>query len=107
VDGYRQGAFGRSLPDHVLIEMADDIARGRNVVEKLLGGTAPLRFLIQDRLAEFDTFTADVDIARPFHQWADVAIAFATEGTEGILLGRAGVASATWYNILTLRHNDS
>ena len=72
----------------------DDLARRGDAREQLLAGAAALAFLVEDRLAQLDALAADVDVARPFDQRADVAIALATERTEGVLLGGAAAACA-------------
>ena len=51
----------------------------------LVPAAAPL--LLEDRLAEVDALAADVNVAGPFDQRADVAIALATERTKGVFLG--------------------
>ncbi len=62
--------------------------------EQLLAGAAAAAFLFEDRLAQVDALAADVDVAGPFDQRSDVAIALATEGTEGVFLGGAGSAAS-------------
>ena len=88
VDGDREHPLGVLLADHVLIEVADDLSGRRNGSEELLARAAPPLLLIQDRLAEVDALAADVDVARSLDQRAHVAVALATERTEGVLLGR-------------------
>ena len=71
------------------------ISRGVGTLgEELLARAAALAFLVEDRLAQLDALAADVDVARSFDQRADVAIALATERTEGVLLRRAAAASS-------------
>ena len=71
------------------------ISRGDgNAGEELLAGAAAAAFLVEDRLAQLDALAADVNVARSFDQRADVAIALATERTEGVLLGGAASAAA-------------
>jgi len=60
-----QDFLGCFLTDHVLVELSDDLTGGGNVVEELLGGTLTPLFLIEDRLAQVDTFPADVNVAGP------------------------------------------
>jgi hypothetical protein len=57
-----------------------------DTLKSCLARAAALAFLIEDRLAELDALAADVDVARSFDERADVAIALATERTEGVLL---------------------
>ena len=99
VHGDRQDLLGPLLADHVGVELLLDLARGRDVGEERLGDAPPPPLLVEDRLAELDAIAADVDVARSFHQRADVAVALAAERAIGILLGaargsRAHVATA-------------
>ncbi len=95
VNGDRQDTFGRTLSNHIVIEVFDDLARGRDLIKQLFAGTTAAFFLFQDRLAQLDAFRADVNVAGPFDQWADIAVALSTERTEGILLVRRAAASGT------------
>ena len=105
VHGDCQSAFGGHLTDHILIEVFNDIARGRNFVEKLLGSWASTLLLIQNGLAEFDALTTDVYVAWSFYERTYIAIAFSAERTKCVLLGgttAAGTAvSAASHDILT------
>jgi hypothetical protein len=87
--------------------MVDNVARRWNLVEEFLRRPSTLGFLIENRLAKLDAFTTNVDVARPLDEGTDIAIALPTERAKGIFLGRSGITSTTWHNILTLRHNDS
>ncbi len=42
-------------------------------------------FLVENRLAQFDAFAADIDIVGSFHQGTNFAITFAAKGAAGIL----------------------
>src|SRR5262249_15961997 len=86
--------LGSFLADHVKVELFLDLARRRNVGEKCLGHASPLPLLVEDLLAQLDTIAADVHVARPLHQGADIAIALAAEGAISILLWAARVARA-------------
>jgi hypothetical protein len=90
-----------------LIEMIHDVPRCRNLIEELLGRPATLGFLIENRLAKLDAFTTNIDVARTLYEGPDIAVALSTERAKRIFLGRSGITSTTWHNILTLRHNDS
>ena len=99
VHGHRQNLLGPLLADHVGVELLLDFARGRDVGEERLGNAAPLPLLVEDLLAKLDAIAADVNVARAFHQGADIAIALAAERAKGVLLGaargsRAHVATA-------------
>ena len=94
VHGDGQHALGRFLADHVFVELGDDLARRGDAGEELLARAAALALLVENRLAELDALAADVDVARSFDQRSDVAIALATERTEGVLLGGAAAACA-------------
>src|SRR5205085_5853023 len=94
VNGDGQNPLAVLLPDDVLIELRDDLAGRGNAGEERLSGAAAALFLFQDRLAQVDTLAADVNVAGPFDERANVAVALATERTEGVLLGSAGAASA-------------
>ena len=96
VHGDGQRLFGSLLPHNVLIHLRDDFARCRDLVEQLFRGTAPPFLLLEDRLAEIDALTTNVDVTRPFDQRADVAVALATERAERVLLcGAAASPTAT------------
>ena len=81
------------------------ISRGVGISrEELLARAAAALFLVEDRLAEVDALAADVDVAGPFDQRADVAIALAAERTEGVLLGGSTTTTAaclltTWHRL--------
>ena len=74
--------------------MGDNLAWCGNRRKELLARTTTAFFLIQNRLAQFNALTADVDIARSFNQWPHIPVAFATEGTEGIFFGRSTSTTA-------------
>ncbi len=84
VHGHRQHLLGAVLADDVLIELVLDRARRGDIRDHALGHVSAAFFLIDDRLAQFDALAADIDVARPFDQGTDVAIAFAAEGAIGI-----------------------
>ena len=88
-----QHFLGVLLADDVFIELRNDFARAGNAREELLGSAAATTFLIENRLAQLDALAADVNVARSFDQRADIAIALATERTEGVFLGRAAAAA--------------
>ncbi len=109
VHGHRQDFFGPFLADHVGVELLLDLARRRDVGEERLGNAAPFPLLVEDLLAELDAIAADVDVARTFHQRADVAIALAAEGAIGVFLGaargsRAHVATAISFSPVPPSH---
>ena len=71
------------------------ICRGVGILaEQRLAGAAAAALLFEDRLAEVDALAADVDVAGPFDQRPDVAIALAAEGAEGVFLGGAAAAAS-------------
>src|SRR5438874_258652 len=88
--GDREDLLGPVLADHVLIEAFLDGARGGNIGRGLLGAAAALLFLIDDRLAEFNAFAADVHIAGAFDERSDVAVGTAAEGAVGIAISAGG-----------------
>ena len=94
MDGDRQDLLGAVLVDDVRVELLLDLARGRDVGEEGLGDPSPPPLLVEDRLAELDAFAANVDVARPFDERADVAVALAAERAVGVLLGAAGAVGA-------------
>ncbi len=97
VDGDGEDLLGAVLADDVLVELFLDLARGGDVGEEGLGDAPAAAFLVEDRLAELDALAADVDVAGPFDERADVAVALAAERAVGVLLdpagGRAGRSS--------------
>ena len=80
VNGDGEQLLGSLLADHILIEFVFDGPGRRDVGKERLGDAAAAFLLIDDRLAQLDALTANVNVAGPFHQRADVAIALATEG---------------------------
>ena len=82
------------LADDVLVQLGDDLPRRGDLAEQRLGGAAAAALLFEDRLAEIDALAADVDVAGSLDQRADVAIALAAEGAEGVLLGGAGSSAS-------------
>ena len=82
--------MARSLVDDVLVELFLDFARGRNVGKERLGHAPAPPFLVQNRLAKLDAFAADVNIARTFHERADVAVALAAKRAVGVFLCASG-----------------
>ena len=94
VHGHGQHFLGVLLPDDVLIEPGDHLAWRGDLGEGLLAGAAAAPLLLEDRLAEIDALAADVDVAGALDQRSDVAIALATERTEGVFLGGAATPSS-------------
>ena len=90
VDGHREDLLGPVLVDHVGVELFLDLAGRGDVGEERLGDPPPAPLLVEDRLAELDAFAADVDVAGPLDERADVAIALPAERAIGVLLGVAG-----------------
>ncbi len=62
VDGHRERTLGSVLPDDVLLEEAEDLARLRQLHQAELAGLGEL--LLDDLVAEVDALVADV------HAWA-------------------------------------
>jgi len=79
----------------VRIELRHNFSGRRDVAEERLGSTAAALFLFQYGLAQVNAFAADVNIAWPFDEWANIAVAFPTEGTERVLFCRARTFSAS------------
>ena len=103
VNGHGQNLLGVILADDVIVQMGDDFARRGNSREELLAAAAAAAFLVEDRLAKLDAFAANVNIAGPFDQRPDVAIALSAKRTESVLLRRATPASSQ-INIATRGH---
>ena len=79
VDRDRQGALGGLLPDHVLLEEREDLARlGQVEVGDDAGGGLG-HALFDDLVAQLDALVADVD-ARPRDQLLDLLLALSAEG---------------------------
>ena len=79
----------------LLVELGDNLPRRGDLVEQRLAGAAPAAFLLEDRLAEVDTLAADINVARAFHQGADVAVALAAEKNKR--------RSSWWYRLRGVR----
>jgi hypothetical protein len=77
-----------------MIELRYDLAWRRDLGEELFLSPAPLPFLVEDRLAEFDTLAADVHVPWSFDQRTDIAITLTAERTEGVLLRGATASRA-------------
>src|SRR5262249_21643372 len=84
VHGDGEDLLGPRLADHVLVELILDGARRRDVRDDALGHAAAALLLIDDRLAQLDALAADVNVAGPFDERADVAVTFAAKGTKRI-----------------------
>jgi hypothetical protein len=76
---YREDALGVLLANDIFVKMGDNFARSRDVCKQLFGSAPSPSLLIEDRLAEFNTIPADVDITWAFYQGTDVPVAFPTE----------------------------
>ena len=61
-----------------------------NVGEEGLGAAAAPLLLVDDRLAQLDALAADIHVAGPLDEGADVAVALPAEGTVGVAVA-AGV----------------
>src|SRR5438552_1130066 len=105
MNGDGQNPLAVLLADDVLIELRNDLAGRGDAGEERFRRAAAALFLFQNRLAQVDTLAADVNVAGPFDERANVAVALATERTEGVLLGRAGAASAA--QVLSSGHGHS
>src|SRR5262249_4383979 len=86
VDGDGQDALGTVLADHVLVEFLLDGARRGDVGERRPGAVAAALLLVDDGLAQLDALAADVDVAGPFHEGADLAIVLAAEGAVRVAI---------------------
>src|SRR5947207_14355531 len=106
MNGDGEHLFAVLLADDILVELGDNFARRGNAVEERLGRAAAALFLFQDRLAQVDTLAADIDVARPLDERADVAVALATERAEGVLLRGAGATTPST-RILSCGHGHS
>src|SRR5262249_55953916 len=80
VDGDRQNLLGAVLANDVLVHLLLDVAGRGDVGERGLATATAAFFLFDDRLAQFDTFAADVDVAGTFDQRADFAVILPAEG---------------------------
>ena len=85
--------LGLLLPDHVIVELRDNLAGGRNLVEEGPRRAPPALLLVENRLAKLNAFPTDVHIARSFDERSDIAVAFAAERTIGVLLASGGSVS--------------
>jgi len=94
VDGHGEDLLGVVLADDVLVELAHDLARRRDLEERLAPGAAAAPLLIENGLAQIDALAADIDVARPFDQRSYVAIALSAEGTEGVFLSGSRAAAS-------------
>src|SRR5262249_46633746 len=101
--GHGQDFLGPLLADHVLIEFVFDGARRRNVGDQTLVHAAAALLLVDDGLAQLDALAADIHVAGPLDERADVAVALAAKGAEGVAIaaGIAGGAAAAvaWAHI--------
>src|SRR5262249_53168548 len=91
VHGNREKLFRSVLANDILIELVLDRSWGGNVREESLGNTPAALLLVDDGLAKLDALAADVDVARPFDQGADIPIALATEGAVGRAVSASSV----------------
>src|SRR5262245_18385391 len=79
VDGHRQDLLGPPLPDHVTVELVLDGARRRDARNRRPATATTAFLLVDNRLAQFYAFAADVDVAGPFDERPDVAMTLAAE----------------------------
>jgi hypothetical protein len=81
------------LPDHVFVQDPVDLLRLRQVLE-LEGGRSG-ELLVDDLVAEVDALVADVD-ARSGDQLLDLALRFAAEAAEELLVGFGGTCQRNY-----------
>jgi hypothetical protein len=93
------------LADDVFVQFGNDFPRSGNLGEKLFCRAAATLLLIENRLAEFDAFPADVNISGSFNERSDLSIALATKRTMSVLLGSPRAATARV--IVTCGHDHS
>jgi hypothetical protein len=93
VDGNRESPLGALLADHVLVEDVVDLPGLREVLEleRRWGG----ELFIDDLVAEVDALVTDVD-ARPGDQLLDLALRFAAEAAEELLVGFGGTCQRNY-----------
>src|SRR5262249_37749940 len=79
IDGDRERLLGAILPDHVLVELVENITRRRDLALRnpRLGGG--LLFL-DDLAAQVDTLVTDVDATRPRNETLHLILALAAKG---------------------------
>ena len=86
----------------IVLKNPRHFARCGDLVEQFVVWSTTFGFLVENRLAQFDALTANVNVARPLNERTDITIAFPTERTESILFRSSGRGAATTrYNILT------
>ena len=91
VDGDGEDLLGPLLADDVLVELLLDRRAATGMLDDGgFGAAAALLLLVDDRLAELDALAADVDVAGPFDERADVAVALAAEGAVGVAVAAGG-----------------
>jgi hypothetical protein len=88
VDGDREGALGRLLADHVLLQDAVDLTRLGQVLQ-FDGPRRRGQLLVDDLVAEVDALVADVD-AGAGDQLLDLALRLAAEAAEELLVRVCG-----------------
>ena len=71
--------LGVLLSDDVAVQVINDFSRCGDVCEETLGVAASTMLLFEDRLAEFDTFGAYVDVLGPLDEGADFPVTLAAE----------------------------
>ncbi len=79
VDGNRQRALGRFLPNHVVVEIGLDLRRCRQFALGVLGDCACRQFVANDLVAQLDAFVADKH-RRTGNQLLHLVLALAAEG---------------------------
>src|SRR5262249_14999596 len=84
VDGDGEDLLCPVLADDVLVELLLEGPRGGDVGEEGLGPAAPALLLVDDGLAQLDALAADVDVAGPLDQRADLPVALAAERAVGV-----------------------
>src|SRR5688500_4597460 len=92
--GDGEDLLGPVLADDVQVQLLLDLPRGGDVGDQRLAGSPAALLVVDDRLAQLDTFAADVDVVGPFDQGADVAVALAAERAVGVAVA-AGAAAGS------------
>ena len=105
VDGDGQQLLGAVLTDDVLIQFLHQFPGRRNSAEELFVSAAAAFFLVQDRRAQIDALTADIDVVRAFHQRTHFTVVFPAEGTICVPLSLHGFLAAS--KIFTRWHHSS
>ena len=96
VDGHGEHTLRRALANHILIKVLNDHSRRGNLGEERLRGATPTLLLVENRLAQLDALSTNVDVTGTFNEWSHIAVTLPAKRTKGVLLAGRCAAARAW-----------